>query len=96
MLPIIIPMGYYNIIAISIINRGETISIDNLANFPAECLEIVVIAAILQPFVSVDVILVQGSVESTSTAAIARCISMSLKDGLLRGLAAQHCLINSP
>ncbi|TGZ56715.1 hypothetical protein DBV15_08139, partial [Temnothorax longispinosus] len=40
--------------------------------------------------------ILRRSVESTSTAAIARCISMSLKEGLLRGLADQHCLTSSP
>ncbi|KYM82316.1 hypothetical protein ALC53_07319, partial [Atta colombica] len=34
--------------------------------------------------------------QSTSTAAIARCISISLKEGLLRGLADQHCFTSNP
>lgn len=36
-----------------------------------------------------------GVLASTWELAISKCIIMCLKDGLFRGFAAQHCLINN-
>lgn len=50
-------MGDYDIIAISIVN-DKTIRINNFADFSAESLKIVVVATILQTFVSIGVIFI--------------------------------------
>lgn len=50
-------MGDYDIIAISIVNN-KTIRINNFADFSAESLKIVIVATILQTFISICIIFI--------------------------------------